>query len=178
MPQTERPLPGALAPDLTVELLDGSTWRLAEQRPAAFTAVVFYRGRFCNVCARYLPELQAAADRFAAFGVDLVLVSADDRQRAQSARDDWAIELPIGFGLDVETMRRWGLFLSAGDPGRPMPEVFCEPGLFLVRPDGTLFYAAQSSAPAGRPGVEDLLGWLGFMAGRDAPYPQRGGWAG
>ena len=52
-------------------------------------------------------------------------------------------------------MRRWGLFVTDGFPGgQPL---IAEPGLFLIRPDGTVFYAAVSSAPFGRPPLTQII---------------------
>jgi hypothetical protein len=36
--------PTQSAPDLTVPLLRGGTYRLSDQRPEAFTMIVFFRG--------------------------------------------------------------------------------------------------------------------------------------
>ncbi len=53
-------------------------------------------------------------------------------------------------------MRAWGLFVSTGiDDGEP--PLFNEPGVFLVRPDGTVYYEAILSMPLGRPKLDDLL---------------------
>jgi len=52
------------------------------------------------------------------------------------------------------------------------PDLFGEPGLFLVRPDGTLYYAATSSMPFARPDLEDLIEAFDFVIGND--YPARG----
>jgi hypothetical protein len=54
-----------------------------------------------------------------------------------------------------------------------MPAIFCEPGLFLVKPDGTLFYAALSSARFGRPSSAGMLNATDFIADRGGVYPQQ-----
>lgn len=156
-------------------MLDGTTFKLAESKPERFTMIVFFRGHFCRVCSGYLPEIQAAADQFAERGVEIVLISSDNAERSQRIRDDWGVTLPVAHSLDLDSARAWGLFLTEGDPARPeMPKVVSEPGLFLIKPDGEIFYAALNSAPAGRPGVADMLDWLEFMA-ESGRYAIRGG---
>ena len=52
------------------------------------------------------------------------------------------------------------------------PALFSEPGLFLVRPDGTLYWSAVQTMPFSRPHLADLLAALDFIAERN--YPARG----
>jgi hypothetical protein len=52
------------------------------------------------------------------------------------------------------------------------PELFGEPGLFLVRPDGTVYWEAISSMPFARPRFEDIL--LGLDRVAELDYPARG----
>jgi hypothetical protein len=52
------------------------------------------------------------------------------------------------------------------------PKQFNEPGLFLIRPDGTLYMAAVQSMPFARPQFEEVLKALDFIKARD--YPPRG----
>ncbi len=54
----------------------------------------------------------------------------------------------------------------------PEPELFGEPGLFLVRPDGSIYTAAVNSMPAARPRIEDVVAAVRFC--NDNNYPARG----
>jgi hypothetical protein len=56
------------------------------------------------------------------------------------------------------------------------PALFSEPGVFLVRPDGTLYYGAVQTAPFARPNFNDLLGALDFVIANN--YPARGEFTG
>jgi peroxiredoxin len=172
----KRAMPGEQAPSLRVDLVGGGHWDLQDSHPATLTVIVFYRGRFCNVCSRYLPSIQAQAGALAERGTDVVLVSADNESQAVAAKEDWGLtDLPVGYGLKPSDMAAWGLFMSEADPGRPMAPVLCEPGFFLVTPDKTIFYAALNSAPFGRPTINEILEALDFIAQREGGYPQRGG---
>jgi peroxiredoxin len=169
MPNT--PLTRRRAPALDVETLDGP-WRLDERSPRTFTLLVFYRGLHCPICAKYVPEIDARLDELEQRGVEVLALSADDRDRAARSREDWGIgRLPIAYGVTPEQMREWGLYLSeAIKEGEPA--VFCEPAAFLVEPDGMLWLAAVTSAPFARPHLEDLLAAVDMATEND--YPARG----
>lgn len=164
-------------PDLAVPLVGGGLWRLADQAPENFTLIVFYRGLHCPICSRYLADLDSRLADFAARGVSVVAISSDVAERAQTAQTKWKLSnLPLGYGLDFDSARRWGLYLSSGhgvtSAGVEEPDSFIEPGLFLVRPDGTLYFASVQTMPFSRPGFADILAALDFVIAKN--YPARG----
>lgn len=167
------PTPTTPAPDLDVPLVGGGQFRLADQHPDAFTLVVFYRGLHCPICRGYLAELNRALDDFAATGVtSVVAVSGDDADRAQRSVTEWRLDhLQVGYEQSAESMRAWGLFVSKGIK-EPEPDLFGEPGVFLIRPDTTVYMAAINSMPAARPRIADILGAATFFT--DNNYPARG----
>ena len=164
-------LPRTPAPDLSVPLAGGGTWSLGDQAPAAFTMIVVYRGLHCPICKGQLQALQGKLDAFAERGVDVIAVSADSEERATRAKQDWCLDaLRLGYGLDLGTARKWGLFISAG-MGKE-PEQFAEPGIFLIKPDGALYFAAIQNMPFARPPLDEILGAIDFVVKND--YPARG----
>ncbi len=52
------------------------------------------------------------------------------------------------------------------------PALFSEPGVFLVRPDGTLYWASVQTMPFARPHFKEVLSALDFVIKAD--YPARG----
>lgn len=160
------------APPLEVALTDGGTWSLAEQTPRASSVVVFNRGLHCPLCRSNLREFEAKLDDFTTAGSTVVAVSADDSSRATQAKKEWELRrLAVGYGLSTDVARQWGLFISRRvREGEPVE--FCEPGLFLIKADGTLFYAAINSAPWGRPAVDQIL--LGINVSIQRGLPARG----
>jgi hypothetical protein len=52
------------------------------------------------------------------------------------------------------------------------PPLFSEPGIFLVRPDRTLYFSSVQTMPFARPHLADILGALDFVIAED--YPARG----
>jgi peroxiredoxin len=165
--------PTELAPDLTVPLLRGGTYRLADQRPRTFTMVVFFRGLHCPVCRAQLSELERRMAEFEQRGIELIVVSGETRERTAQLAQEWRLErLPLAYGLTEDQMRAWGLFISHGiNSGEP--SLFNEPGLFLISPDHTVYYESILSMPVGRPRVDDLLSGIDYWVSQG--YPARGG---
>ncbi len=171
------PTPRRPAPPLEVETVDGERFRLADQRPEAFTMAVFYRGLHCPICSHYLKDLADQRSAFGARGVEVIALSTDDRERALRARRDWELgELRIGYGLSIAQARAWGLYISNSrgvtSVGIEEPGQFNEPGLFLIRPDGSLYLATVQSVPFARPHFDELLRAIDFIAQKN--YPPRG----
>jgi peroxiredoxin len=148
-------------------------------QPERFDLLVFYRGLHCPVYAKYLLELSKLKDEFSQRGVTILALSSDNLERATLMADK-APGLQFGYGLKLSSARQWGLYISAGRGKTSInieePPLFSEPGVFLVRPNGTLYYAAVQSMPFARPGFADLLGAVDFAIAKD--YPARGEYVG
>jgi peroxiredoxin len=168
--------PRQAAPELSIETLKGN-WKLTDQRPDSFTMIVFYRGLHCPLCLKYLTELESVLSDFADVGVGVIALSSDDQDRAQQTAARSTLEdLTLGYGLTVETAQVWGLHRSAGkgetSTGVEEPDEFNEPGLFLVRPDNTLYWSNVSTMPFARPNFTEILGAVKFVVANN--YPARG----
>jgi peroxiredoxin len=157
------------APPLDITLLDGARWRLADARPSTFEMIVVYRGLHCPICKTYLGELDTKLPEFSRRGVDVIAISTDPRERAERAKAEWGLNnLRVGYDLPIATARDWGLYVSrAIREGEPAE--FSEPGLFLVRPDGTLFFASCASGPWGRPPLDQILRGIDTAVERKMP---------
>jgi peroxiredoxin len=176
-----RLLPRYPVPALNVPLVSGGRFVLGASPARAFDMVVFYRGLHCPICTKYLLELERLAPEFASRGVQVVAVSSDSEERAREmAQKIGAKSLPFGFGLSLRSARQWGLYISTSrgktSIGIDEPALFSEPGVFLVRPDGTLYYGAVQTMPFARPQFQDLLGGVDFALAKD--YPARGEYTG
>lgn len=170
-------MPRQPVPALSVPTVNHGPWSLAEQAPENFTMVVFFRGLHCPICKGYLNDLQSKLDEFAKHGVGVIALSSDTQQRAEQTVREWGLDrLVVGYGLSLDVARQWGLYISTSrgktSTGVDEPALFSEPGLFLVRPDGTLYFASVQTMPFARPGFGDILMALGFVLKND--YPARG----
>ena len=169
--------PRQQVPSLEVKTVGGGSWSLAGQTPENFTMVVFYRGLHCPICGRYLGDLEKKLEKFREKGVEVVVISSDSEERAVQAKADWGMEnLTVGYGLDLDKAREWGLYISAGrgktSIGIEEPDLFSEPGLFLVRPNGELYFGTVQTMPFARPNFAEVLGAIDFVLAND--YPGRG----
>ncbi len=161
--------PRASAPALRVDQLNGGYFDVRTVHPRAFTFLVFYRGVHCGFCRRYLQDLEANMDEFTKRGVEVLALSCDTKERAQRSRDEWGIKkLPLAYGLSLESARNWGLFISTGIKD-DQPDLFSEPGLFLIQPDGTLYAAYIQTLPFARPRIADILHAIDFVTERGKP---------
>ena len=83
------------------------------------------------------------------------------------ARNEWYLpHLRLAYGLTPDQARSWGLFLSRGITDFE-PALFCEPGMFMLLPDHTLYAAFVQSVSYLRPRFDDLLQVLDHLAQRD-----------
>ncbi len=167
-----RLVPGNIVPALTIDTLSGSDWNLANQTPRNYTMVVFYRGLHCPLCAEYLKQLSSKLSQLHGLGIEVIAISGDTREKAANSAETWGLkDLTVGYGLTREAMRQWGLYVSKG-AFESEPTYFNEPGLFLVQPDGTLFFASANNAPYGRTDLDALLEGMEFVLNHN--YPMRG----
>lgn len=169
---THKLMPDSQAPALSLPLVGGGTWSLADQKPKNFTMVIFYRGLHCPVCKMYLSKLNNLTDMAAEVGVNVVAVSMDAEDRATETKSEWELDsLDIAYGASAEDVGNWGLYLSTAFKDAESPQ-FAEPGLFWVRPDGRLYLIDISNMPWSRPDVEFLLSKVQFAMNNN--YPARG----
>jgi peroxiredoxin len=165
------------APPLHVELAGGGSFDLAQEQPANFTMIAFYRGLHCPICRTQLRELNSKLGEFDKRGVGVAAISCDSRERAEKSKEDWGLtRLRVGYGLDLAAARQWGLFVSTGrgttSAGVEEPAKFSEPALYLIRPDGSLYFGSVQTMPFARPHFDDILAAIDYVVKHD--YPARG----
>ena len=165
-------LMGHEAPPLVVQTLDHGLWRLADQTPEHYTMVVFYRGLHCPVCEQYLTELDQKLSAFAQLGIQVIALSGDGIDKTQQLKTQANLQqLSLGYGLTPEQMRDWGLYLSQGHFEQE-PTLFSEPAVFLIQPDGRLYFANIGTHPFSRIDFDSLLAGLAYVIPNN--YPLRG----
>jgi peroxiredoxin len=174
-------MPREPVPPLDLPLTTGGRFVLGAAKPTAFELLVFYRGLHCPICTKYLLELERLEPEFRERGVYVVAISSDDEERGrQMAEKVKASGVKFAYGLSLADARRWGLYISTSrgktSAGIEEPPRFSEPGVFLVRPDGTLYYGSVQTMPFARPQFADLLSAVDFALAKD--YPARGEYAG
>jgi peroxiredoxin len=170
-------LPRKLVPELRIPTLAHGEFDLAREAPERFTLISFYRGLHCPVCLKYLRDLGSLVPEYERRGTKVIAISSDTPERAQEmARKVGVDKLRLGHSLPLTVARQWGLYISASRGKSSInieePPLFSEPGMFLVRSDGTLYYGSVQTMPFARPLFSELLQAIDFTIVND--YPARG----
>lgn len=174
-------LPRQKTPNLMLSTLDHGLFNLSTDLAERGTVICYYRGLHCPLCANQLKDFQLHVDAFAKRGVNCIAVSSDDEARTRQMADKVGTgHLQFGYGMSLATAKEWGLYISSGrgktSIGIEEPNLFSEPGLFLVSPDQSLYYASVQTMPFARPHFSELLGALDFAIANN--YPARGEYSG
>ena len=172
-----RLMPRQKVPDLALDTLDGRGYRLSSASPERFSLIVFYRGLHCAVCNTYLRELDRLDAEFVKRGIETIAVSSDTRGRAEETKVKWGLEnVRVAYELSIPKAREWDLYVSASrgkaTNGIEEPTVFSEPGVFVVRPDQTLYWGSTSTMPFARPHFSEMI--QAFDMVHKINYPARG----
>jgi len=169
---SQKLMPDTQAPSLKLPLVGGGTYDVAAEKPGTFTMVLFYRGYHCPVCKGYLGGLVSKLEEFEKAGFTVVAASMNDEALAQKAVDDWDLgRLRVAYGVTIEDARNWGLWVSKAFKDVEA-DFFTEPGLFWIKPDGSLYLIDISNMPWARPDLANLLSKVPYALENN--YPARG----
>ena len=174
-------IPRQKTPDLLVPTLAHGDFDLSKEQSERGTVICFYRGLHCPICATYLKDFEKHVEKFSERGFSSIAISIDSAERAQQMADNiGASSLRFGYDLNLSNAREWGLYISTSrgktSIGIEEPSLFSEPGLFLVTPQQTLYYASVQTMPFVRPHFSELVSALDFVIAND--YPARGEYSG
>ena len=167
--------PDSQAPNLKLPLVGGGEFDLASEKPTNFTMVLFYRGYHCPVCKNYLSSLVSLLDDYNAAGFNTVIASMNGAELAEKTVSEWGLSsLRVAHSLTVDDAKNWGLWISKAFKDVEA-DIFTEPGLFWIRPDGKLYLADISNMPWARPDLGNLVSKVGYALENN--YPARGTYA-
>lgn len=165
-------IPGKKAPSLNIETISGNTWSLDNHLNKSKCMIVFYRGLHCPVCSVFLKQIESQLLEYKKSNTEVIAVSMDNKEKALKVKSDWSIKnLNIAYGLSEENARNWGLYISKSIK-EAESDLFCEPGLFIIKKDGTVYLANTSNMPWARPDLTDFPAKLIFA--EENNYPVRG----
>jgi len=165
-------IPGKKAPSLNIETISGNTWSLDNHLNKSKCMIVFYRGLHCPVCSVFLKQIESQLLEYKKSNTEVIAVSMDNKEKALKVKSDWSIKnLNIAYGLSEGNARKWGLYISKSIK-EAESDLFCEPGLFIIKEDGTLYLANTSNMPWARPDLTDFPAKLIFA--EENNYPVRG----
>ncbi len=160
--------------DRDVPLVDVNADAAAQKEDAdSWTLVVIYRGQHCPICTNFLNALDTLYGRFLGIKTKVVAVSADSKaQLLKNMDNDLQVSFPVYYGLQLEDMKRLGVYISEPRDESETDHLFSEPALFVVNHKHQIQLVDIASGPFARPNLDQLLEGLSFA--RDNRYPIRG----
>lgn len=166
------PMPTTAAPAIDAVGADGTPFTLPTAPEDGLSVIFFYRGVHCPVCKSQIEELASREDELRAMGLSIAAVSMDDSDRFSGQQKEWGLgTLTIAHGLTEASARDWGLYLS--DKAKDAePLRFAEPGIAVLKSDGSIYAMFLQNTPFARPRLDDLKEGLSFVMKND--YPVRG----
>ena len=166
---------GEPLPSIVLPLVGGGTHDLAARVDSRhWKLVVVYRGLHCPLCTKYLLELETLQTTLAEQRIEVVAVSADTREKAESRVEQSGLTLPVAYDLSIAQMVQFGLYISDPASEKETDRPFAEPGVFAINEEGLLQLVDISNAPFLRPELDAVLGGIGYVrkpqAERADPY--------
>jgi len=165
---TPKPAAGEILPTFTAMDIDGKSVSIG-QATGKWQLLVVYRGKHCGRCKMYLNNLESMQKEWQDAGFDIIAVSGDSEDKLKQDLAEFGWTFPIACNMQEADMHNLGLYVS--DPLTPdeTDTRFAEPGIFCLRPDGTVQIAAISNGPSARPDLAALLDGMIFTIKNDKP---------
>ncbi|WP_171207266.1 MULTISPECIES: peroxiredoxin [unclassified Ruegeria] len=164
---SQKPKVNAPIGDLSFDSVSGDRIEVGQPKDR-WTMLFVYRGRHCPRCKRFLNKLNAMLSEWVSV-LDVVVVSADTKEKALADKDEFGWTFDLGYGMTETQMRGLGLYVSDPLSEAETSQRFAEPGAFGIRPDGTLMLVDISNGPAARPDLDELLDGMKFNIENNRP---------
>lgn len=161
---------GSDMPRITLPRVGGG--KVSTEAGEGWKMVVVYRGKHCPICKTYLKTLDGLLDDFRKIDTDVIAISGDPQDKAETEvkEENWRFD--TGYGLSPDQMRDLGLYISEPRSPEETDRPFPEPGMFVINPQGKIQIVDVSNAPFARPDLNALVKGLTFI--QQKQYPIRG----
>ncbi len=159
-------------PPIAFHMMSGSEESLADSL-GKWVMLIVYRGDHCPRCKTYIARLHELESAYADRGVEIRLATMDPEHIVRRTMDENKWTLPVAHGLSVAECQQLALYLTDHEPeselfGKP----YCEPGLYLINPEGLTQVIATSNSPSVRPDLDVVLD--GIIGTQQRNLPIRG----
>lgn len=159
---------GAAFPSFQVPKIGGGSLQIGGAQDR-WSLVIVYRGKHCGRCKNYLNKFEKSYADWQKAGFDAACISADPIEKVSDDIEKFGWTFDIGYDLQEAEMRAMGLYVSDPLSSQETDRRFAEPGIFCIRPDGTVQIIAISNGPAARPDLDELLDGMIFTIKNDRP---------
>ncbi len=157
---------GSLFPRFTLDRMGGGTVIIGGER-GRWQLVIVYRGRHCQLAKPFLARLNEMVADFAERNIGVVVISASGHDRAEADVKEFGWTFEVGYGLNLETMRAIGLYISEPRYAQETDGPYAEPALFALSPRGTAEIIDITNAPFSLPDLGGVLAGITFIQNRD-----------
>ena len=165
---TPKPVAGDILTPITLPRLGGGEIVIGGVREN-WSLVVIYRGKHCPRCKKYLNILDKMRQKWTDAGFDIAVVSADPVEKAQADREEFGWSFDMGYDLSEAQMATLGVCVTEPLSASETDRRFAEPGVFVLRPDGSILLISISNGPSARPDLEELLDGMIFTKENNRP---------
>lgn len=165
---TPKPTPGSILAPMSFPKVGGGELSVGGPRER-WTLFIVYRGKHCGRCKKYLKILNDMRGEWDAGGFDVAVVSADTLEKAQADQQELGWEFDLGYGLTEDQMNTLGVYVTEPLSPSETDRNFAEPGVFVIRPDGSILLISISNGPSARPELAELLDGMIFTIENDRP---------
>ena len=148
---------GDLFPDLTIEVVGGTTLVIPRDLAGSYAVVLLYRGSWCPYCCAQLAAFSRARERFAEIGIQVVALSVDDRVTSKALADKLRLSFPVGFNANASAVSAiTGAYLADGG-------AYLQSTGFVLDQRGKILNAVYSSGAIGRLVPDDVIGFVKYV---------------
>lgn len=165
---TAKPVAGSILAPMSFPKLGGGELTVGGTREN-WTLFIVYRGKHCGRCKKYLKILNDMRGEWADAGFDVAVVSADTEEKAKADQAEFGWGFDLGYGLTEDQMATLGVYVSSPLSPTETDRNFAEPGVFVVRPDGSILLISISNGPSARPELAELLDGMIFTIENERP---------
>ncbi|MGJ8609707.1 MAG: redoxin domain-containing protein [Octadecabacter sp.] len=165
---TQKPVAGRILAPMSFPKVGGGEVSIGGTRDR-WTLFVVYRGKHCPRCKKYLNILNEMRNDWDAAGIDIAVVSADTLEKADADVQDFGWDFDLGYGLTEDQMNTLGVYVTEPLSPTETDRNFAEPGVFVIRPDGSILLISISNGPSARPDLAELLDGMVFTIKNDRP---------
>ncbi|WP_449470142.1 redoxin domain-containing protein [Sphingobium chungangianum] len=148
---------GDVFPSLTFARVGGGEIDLPNDLAGDYGVVLFHRGAWCPYCNAQLAAYAGAANELTEQRVNVVSVSADDRETSEALVKEHNLTFPVGYGADARAVAAaTGAFVNE-DP------VCLQATGFILDPGGRVLTGLYSTRAIGRLFPDDVLGFIRYL---------------
>jgi peroxiredoxin len=167
---------GAKAPDVTLNLADGSSESLADVYTKQTVVLFFYRAYWCPVCNKHLSAFAKEASKLKDKGVKLIAVTPESYDNVAKTRKQTGIKFTVVSDADDSILKAFKVDFKVTDSYQQMIQdrlnasiaktnangeaVLPVPATFIIDTTGTIVYRQFDPDYKNRASITDILAHL------------------